>query len=353
VAERKATEPIMRITWIVATAVTERDGAWYSPLASMRYRVLSPARYLQDAGHSVQFLHVDATTDPAAFDSFLSADITVISKVFAGSSVGLAQRAIQLGSQIVLDICDDHFDTPQLAETYFSLCKIAHRITASTRAMAETISRRTGRQAVIIDDPFEAPAGVATFNPAEPLKLLWFGHASNFDTVVSMLPELAMLSESVPLQLALVTTDQNASIAQYLKQFAASIAPQLTRLSTALTPWSEAATWQAMQRSDMIVIPSLPAAKKQVKSPNRAVESIRSGRLVIAYPLPSYAELADYLCLGESMADGIRHAMKHPDDSLQRITAGQAYIAERFSMRTIGRAWDAVLSQTVDCAAVA
>jgi hypothetical protein len=93
----------------------------------------------------------------------------------------------------------------------------------------------------------------------------------------------------------------------------------------------------------------LPAAKKLVKSPNRVVEPLRAGRFVVAYPLPSYVELSDYVWLGEIIADGVAWAVANREEVRRRIAAGQGHINRRFSPLSIGRVWEAVLTQTVEC----
>jgi hypothetical protein len=92
----------------------------------------------------------------------------------------------------------------------------------------------------------------------------------------------------------------------------------------------------------------LPAAKKLVKSPNRVVEPLRAGRFVVAYPLPSYAELGDYVWLGEDISAGVAWALTNHEEVRRRLEAGQAYVARRFDPRAIGRVWEAVLLQSVE-----
>ena len=96
-------------------------------------------------------------------------------------------------------------------------------------------------------------------------------------------------------------------------------------------------------------MPSLPSVKKLVKSPNRAVEGIRAGRLVLAYPLPAYQELAPGLWLGDDMAAGIRAALADPHAALETITAGQSIVARRFAPQRIAQRWEAVLEQLAEC----
>jgi glycosyltransferase involved in cell wall biosynthesis len=351
----------MRITWLISSAVSLVDGPtdkpaslsvplsatrWYSPLASLRYRVLSPARYLQEEGHQNQFLRLDQQPDRDEIIRALRADVVVVSKVLARGSVELAQQAKQLGARVVVDLCDDHFDTAELGPAYQTLCRTADRVVASTAAMAQVIARRTGVQPTIIDDPYEGPPGRPRFEPSNnAAKLLWFGHPVNFDTLADMVPRLGALARRRPLSLHVVSDPSNNGIRAFVEQVNRQHGPGLT---ARFTVWSPEATWQALADCDLVVVPSLPAAKKLVKSPNRVVEPLRAGRFVVAYPLPSYIELAGFLCLEENVAAGVEWALANAAEVRHRIEAGQAYVHRRFDPQVIARVWEAVLLQTVE-----
>jgi hypothetical protein len=313
----------------------------------LRYRVLAPARYLAGEGHQNQFLRLDQKLASDDVAHALCADVVVVSKVLARGSVELARQAQALGARVVVDLCDDHFDTPELGPAYHALCRLADRVTASTAAMADVIRQSTGKRAAMIDDPYEGPLGEPQFEPeCDRIRLLWFGHPVNFDTVADMVPKLGVLARSMRLSLHVVSSSKNNGIRGYLEQVYRQFGPGLT---TSITEWTPQATWQALADCDLVVVPSLPSAKKLVKSPNRVVEPIRAGRFVVAYPLPSYVELTDYIWLAENVAEGVARAVANAADVRRRIAAGQAYVNRRFNQLAIGRVWEAVLLQTIEC----
>jgi hypothetical protein len=337
----------MRITWLISSAVTQVNGQWYSPLASVRYRVLAPARYLEGEGHQNQFLRLDERLPGDEIQQALAADVVVVSKVLAQGGVEVARHAQALGARVIVDLCDDHFDTPDLGPAYHCLCKLADRITASTTAMEDVIRQITGKRAALIDDPYEGPLGQPRFEPTpERVRLMWFGHPVNFDTVAEMVPKLGALPGPTRLSLHVVSNSANNNIRAYLEKVNRHFGPRLTAL---FTEWSPETTWRALADCDLVVVPSLPSAKKLVKSPNRVVEPLRAGRFVVAYPLPSYVELADFVWLGENVADGVTWAIANPVEVRRRVASGQAHINRRFSPLSIGRVWEAVLQQTVEC----
>lgn len=336
----------MRITWFVEGALEQRDGQLTSSLASVRYRVLSPAQSLARHGHQVRIVRYDASQSLDVLEPVLHVDAVVISKVLSAWNLELVERARRGGARVVFDLCDDHFRNARLAPTYFGLCERADRIVCSTTEMAAVTKQHTGRDVAVIEDPFEAPAGEARFAPpADRLRLLWFGHPTNFDTLGSMIPRLARLAEESPLELHVVSDPAGTGIVAALSQVEQQTA---ARLKTRFTPWSAEATWQAMADADLVVVPSGPDQRKQVKSPNRVIESIRGGRFVTAYPVPSYRQFAEYAWLGEDVSQGVRWALRHPEQVRERIRRGQDYIAARFSPDAIASKWDAALSLAVE-----
>jgi hypothetical protein len=336
----------MRITWLISSPVTVERGEWYSPLASVRYRVLPAARYLRGEGHQVHFVRLDEHGPPELFDQRLRADAVIISKVLQDGSLEIAERAKRLGARLIVDLCDDHFESRELGPAYALLCGIADRIVASTNAMAEIILQRTGRTAIVIDDPFEGPSGEPRFAPAaERIRLAWFGHPVNFDTIVSMMPSLVRLSQTQPLMLHVVSASGTGNIEAFLADVQRQNGPGLC---TRFTSWSPEATWQALSECDLVVVPSLPDVKKLVKSPNRVVEPLRAGRFAVAYPLPSYQDLSEFLWLGKDMAAGIEWAIANQAAVLKRVQAGQEYINRRFAPQTVALRWSAALEQLVE-----
>ena len=229
----------------------------------------------------------------------------------------IARQARDQGCRILVDMCDNHFERPNLGDFYRELCAMADAIVASTPAMAEVVLANSGRPATVIDDPFEAPQGRPRFQPSrERLQLAWFGNPVNFDTCVAMLPSLAELSRERPLALHVVTNEVQGVIPTRL---AALTAPYGPAFQAHFIAWTPAAAWQAITAADLVVVPSHGAAHKLVKSPNRVVEPLRLGRFVVAYPLPSYQPLEPYVWLGDDMSAGIRWALKHPAQVLSRL----------------------------------
>jgi hypothetical protein len=331
----------MHVTWIVSGKIERNpDGTLSSSMASIRYRVLPAADHLAKQGHRIDIIQAGLPADAPSLRGPLGADVVIISKGLFHECTAFVERAQRSGARVIFDVCDDHFDSP-FRDNYFTLCRVADDIVASTPAMAQVIGNRAGRRAKIIGDPFEAPHGEPRFEPRDRLKLLWFGHPTNFDTLMATASSMIEFSRRFPTQLTVVSND-TANIRQTLRNADRRHSPHLT---VRFLEWSAETTWRALAECDATVIPSLPTESKQVKSPNRLVESLRRGRFVAAYPLPAYQSFADYCWLSEQVTEGLQWALANPRSAVARIAAGQAFIVKECSPQRIVAQWETAISR--------
>jgi len=274
----------MRINFV--TAADER-------FASYRYRILIPARHLPGK-HEV------------IIGGFVEADVHVFSKHFDYEDQQRARRC----SRVVFDMCDNHFSTAHEAH-YRSMIDAAGTITCPTAAMCEVVKLETGREAVLIEDPYELPEVAASLQQVR--RLLWFGHSANIGGILAELPRLAGYETEL-------VTDGVQDITH--------------------TAWSLPNLLSAMARSDLVIIPVIRDERTPVKSANRAVESIRQGKYVIANPLPAYADLG--IWQGDIL-EGVTWAARHPDEANALTLKAQALVNQRFDPSKIGREWEKLL----------
>lgn len=262
-------------------------------LASVRYRMLIPAEALIKMGHSVTVGNCAQETGVYVFSKHNHADLVLMDNLS--------------GVKKVFDVCDDHFHD-QHANHYRAMAAACDVLTCSTQAMWEVLLKETGREAIVIDDPYEFPEEPPVIR--KPGRTMWFGHQSN-------LP----------------------SLNGYKVDDRISNAP-------GCMPWSMETMVIAFDRNQIVVIPHSDERKNSVKSTNRVVESIRMGKWVTASPLRSYEQFKDFANIGDVKA-GVEMYNDLPDDLLvTRIKAGQDYIRERFSPERIARQWLKALSTT-------
>ena len=219
----------------------------------------------------------------------LSADFLVIAKP-DGISTDEVQELKKSGKKVVIDFCDDHFNTL----LYRDMLSLADHVICPTQEMAARI-KELGRDADVIDDPYE-------FDEMPPhcsgTNLLWFGHAVNYHSLKRILP----------------------SINKYPLTIVSNI--------PGTVQWSMETMRNEFALADIVIIP----ATATYKSPNRTVEAIRQGCFVVAEPHPSLTDIPG-IWLGD-IKDGIEWASKNLQEVNQRILSSQAYVRERFNPRT-------------------
>lgn len=255
----------------------------FSPkIASARLRNYIPASILAKRGHEIVF------KGPA--------DVVILGKH------DFPEDAAHNAGHVVFDVCDDHFDHPELGEHYRRWVGQADTVTCNSRVMRDRIAA-LGRIAVVIDDPYESPEHPAKCHaPA-----LWFGHKSN---LVDLIPILDRLPETV------VVSNVEGAI-----------------------QWSPESMKQAWQTCGIAVIPT---GKSMAKSANRAIEAIRHGLYPCCGRLPAYDEIG----LGtEDVPRETWERLKGPNQTIELVRALQANVRERFSPETVADAWEKVIAR--------
>lgn len=329
----------MRILFAIAAPLRQGPDGPTSDLASARYRALIPAQQLARLGHQVQLASIGPQGWPAEVKD-APCETLVISKSFHDANEELARAMRSRGVKVVVDFCDDHFSHPQFGPHFHRLAGLADTIVSSTDAMARSVHRHTGRDAVVITDPVEGPRRMPKFSPQLPaLKLVWFGHPTNLSGLAARAGELRALSSHLPVRLAVVTTPSPEASA--LVAMLAGTAPG--RVRAELIPWSLEGTWKALGDADAGWIPVADAEQKVVKSPNRLLETLWAGRLVVADAIPSYLPFADLMPIGKGLERSMVEALDRRELVEASLRAAQRRIARDNSPYACGRQWAAAL----------
>jgi glycosyltransferase involved in cell wall biosynthesis len=330
----------LNILWITLKPILQRNGTLISEMASTRYRVIIPSGVLGGQNYQHTFF---ATPDKFNLDEIKSIvdsqDVVIFSKTFSSVNEEIANYAKQRKIKIIFDICDNRFILPEFSQNYKNMVDLSDKVVVNTDLMAEIVKQYTGRDSSVIQDPYEFQRCKPNFKPrSDTLNLLWFGHHSNIDALKAMIPTLAPLSKQIRLKLHIVTS-ANIGMEQACKQFN----KQSSNFKLFFSEWSVAATQKAMQQADMVLIPSFSNTIKSVKSPNRVIESLWSGRFVVADPLPSYKEFAQFAWIDEDLLGGIIWGLQNPNKVIHNIRESQGYIEQNFSPEKIGAMWKDLL----------
>ena len=316
----------MNVVWVSFAPLEKTPGGWSSKLASARYRMIIPASVLE--GSKVIHLGPGANRR-TLMERFHGADAVVLGKFFsneAGPVLDLVANLKSAGVALLADYSDDHFSNPALADAHRALADAADRVVASTPDLAEVIAQHSATPVSVVTDPVEGKKGEPHAPSGDRLRLLWFGHQSNLDTLQDALPQLQEFS------VTLVTAPG----------FGAE------QMGARFRPWSVEAVFDELRQCDAVFIPSNPRdPRKAVKSPNRFTESLWAGRFVLAHPLPAYRELADYGWVAEDLGEGARWLAAHGEEARQRVARGQQIVAKHYSPQAVGAAWKLAIESAV------
>jgi hypothetical protein len=360
----------VRVNFVTYGVVETKGDQLYSPLASARYRVIQPMHGLARRGHMVSLVQIGEDDGPDHVMTALDADIVILSKAMSpqpdlfekiSATVRLLiDRLHAQRRQVVADISDNHFEHHAYGSFYRHLVRQVDAVVVSTLEMSALVGRFTDRPVSVVADPFEGPRGEPHFRApdrrlknrfarwlsrrernGELLRLVWFGHQSNWKTMCAIVDSLLIFPD-IRIELEVITAPVSGA-ARFCKEFNAMHGSNLKLL---FTPWSLSATWQGLARAALVLIPSWPDdERKAVKSSNRLVDSLRAGRFVIANPLPAYQPLEPYCWLGDSIIAGLKWALDHPDEVRRRLLEGQVYIESIYSPEVIAGEWEAVLAK--------
>lgn len=357
----------VEVCWVMDGLQKSESGAYRCDLASNRYRGLIPVRGLGSSGISVKFASfLELCRDSVEYQVY------VIGKFLPspGSGVDNYRTVLakledlrQQGRVIVADFCDDHFERARDGDYWRGLASLASFCVAGSSEMADRVRQYAGGDVHVIPDPVGAPGGApavfqrdtsiakllkrmmpgaAKFNP---LRLVWYGHPSNFNPLIPWVDALLAAEWPVPIMLWVVTQP-------HPKIRAWSEAVNQRRPGAVVVDvieWSEEAQWDIVRDANVVLLPSDPSdLRKSVKTANRLIDALAMGRYVIASKLPSYLEFSDHASLVEGGPVGALHDyLAAPERALAKIQSGQRYVNLRHGPEAVGKLWADVLSLPV------
>jgi hypothetical protein len=343
------------------------DEAAFSPQASLRLRVLMPARAI--ARHAdVWMVPLEMALDPARMRELGRPTAWVIGK-FTSAVVGRNEslfrellEAIPLWSQqaaVVADLSDDYaaigeqLDASFLGTYQRSLLQQC-RIVVPCEALRVALQAGARAPITVVEDPYERDDTGAPRIPADgPIRLCWFGFLGPLNAAMlrRVLVDAARRLQGRDVVLNMVTSVERRPLVDELAAAVRAVDP---RFAIAFTEWSPQACARAVDEATFVLLPQDPGDRwGSVKSHNRLVEALRGGRLALASPIPSYVEMKDFAWVDDDLIGGIEWALAHPEEALERIRRGQAYVAKRFAPDAVARKWMEAIGIPSDAPAAA
>lgn len=332
-------------------------GVLIADQASVRLRVGIPAQYLQRYA-PICLIPLSFVEQPSALRTLGEPRAIVVGKFPARTIVARRGQFAALldwiedartRHPIVADLSDDlaaaaeMFQVSWLAEFQQRLARSCP-LSVPCAALRDRVAGDAAHGVTVIEDPYErSPAAPARFAPGETLRLAWYGVFGNVlrPLVEGRFADIARRLAPRPVEIAFIT---NAGHANLVNDMAAHLRGIHPGCRLRMIPWSTETVAREVSAADLVVLPQDTGGEwGSVKSHNRLVEALRGGRLAIVSPIPSYRELADWAWVGEDLSEGVAWALANPAEVLQRITGGQAVVAERFSPQRIGEKWASLL----------
>jgi hypothetical protein len=297
--------------------------AYKGKRASHRLRGEVTARALAEQGYDSKIL-----TDWADVDSNT---IVVFLKRSQPHSI---RRAKELGAKTVYDLCDNKFEEK---EEYEPCCLTADLVSVNSVNMGISTKHHTGRDSIVMPDPYERPKLPPKFAPGSTIKLLWFGSQSSFKFFPFVEIWQRLEKEIVNYKYTMISAKTDRVLSKMSARQSKGQVSGINFSKIDMREWSWELQGELLRDWDIVLMPvQTENPRTDTKSANRVIDSIISGKFVITTPLHSYQEFAPYTWQGDYI-QGIKWAMDNPDEVLKMITAGQKYVEENYSAHVLSK----------------
>lgn len=283
-----------------------KDGIVFPARASWRSRFLNPSR-----GLIKQNVISKCVTRPQRNDYGHGIDgVHVYHKHFNKESLEWIKET---GG--IFDISDYYFGKSE-GDYYRGMCRHADVITCPTKEMQRLIKKETGRDAMICQDPYDD----IEFKCAEPeyrgtKTVCWFGHEGNLWVLDNL--QASFGGE-------LVT---NPEVTMALDK------------SWKLTPWSPGIMREVFKRHDVVIIPYGDSLWQHSKSPNRLIDSLYSGKIVVTNNTPVVDGLRDFVVVNDDIDAGVHWVWDNSDKALEMTRKGQKFVKENYNCLKLSEQW--------------
>jgi len=319
---------------LIAANVFRSDQGLVSDHASTRLRAIIPGRTMARAGHRVSFFAEDRLDGDIESGQLFRPDVLVVHKCRHDISRHL-DAARDRGARVVLDICDHVFQLESLAEHYPALLRRADAVTVPTEAMAEVVRAAADLPVTVIPDALEGTRGGIGQVPAEPaVRFLWFGRVQNLMPLLTEMPDLARVG---PARLEVMTNPHPKAVALLRSRCPAGIELEISS-------WSLDGIETALDRSDLVLMPSDPGEVHQVKSANRLERAFWAGRMVAGQASRALEPYRDLAYLRGGLAEAVAAARSDGAAWPDRLRQAQERLAETRAAEPVTRLWLAAIT---------
>ncbi len=251
-----------------------------------------------------------------------------------GTLVSTIQRAKDLGAKILYDLCDNKFKEK---EDYATCCQLADLVSVNSVQMGVSTKHHTGRDYVIMPDPYERPILKPKFNPNSQLELLWFGNQSSFAFFPIVEVWQRLEQDIIDYRYSMISSKTDRVLSKMKKRQDKGSVTGINLDKINLEIWTWERQGQLLESCDIVLMPvQTENPRTDTKSANRLIDSLISGRFVITTPLHSYLDFEPFTWQGDYI-EGIKWARSNPEKVLEMITAGQQYVEQNYSAGVLSK----------------
>ena len=301
--------------------------------ASRRFRAIVPLQGMRPEDKIVSNL-----------DDVKTGDIIVVAKKIKYNEV-LYLKNIE--AKIVLDICDSKFRKSGVGENMIDMCNMVNLVTTTNEFLAREIKTYTGKEAYVIDDPTERKK-LDPFFPhlkiherkrKDTIKLFYYGSEKNFvclkfKKIIDDIKKISNFNVFINIMI-----DRPKKYIDNLKDY---IENNIIKIYDYDYDEQE----RLIKDSDIILLPinSKDFNKDLIyqKSPNRVIDAIQMGKIVITNSgVASYEKFKDFVYWNENhnYEEAINWILNNKELVIKKITEGQQYIDEHHTPEIIGKRW--------------
>ena len=297
--------------------------------ASQRFRGLVPLKHMLPTDGFIDRVE-EATKD----------DIVIMSKAIEIKDFMYLK---DMGIKFIFDICDNKWRMGKDRQKNTALmnagCLHANLITTTSGELKQKIFEETGKDALIIDDPYEREIEEPTFKPHKKnLNICYFGGRKSFWLVdwEEVIASLNFVSKKLGVEYTLNCITQKHLLAS--KKLTHHYYPDGPLI---MYEWNYELQKDLVKKSDFVLLP-IPNNNPLVfsyKSPNRVIDSIAQGKYVVTtYGVTSYRQYDEFIGIG-SLKNNIMWAIENPKSVISKIKEGQKYIQKYQSPEVIAKQW--------------
>ena len=301
--------------------------------ASRRFRAIVPLQGMRPEDKIISNL-----------DDVKTGDIIVVAKKIKYNEV-LYLKNIE--AKIVLDICDSKFRKSGVGENMIDMCNMVNLVTTTNEFLAREIKTYTGKEAYVIDDPTERKK-LDPFFPhlkiherkrKDTIKLFYYGSEKNFACLKfkKIIDDIKKISNFNVFINIMIDRPK-----KYIDELQDYIENNIIKIYDYDYDEQE----RLIKDSDIILLPinSKEFNKDLIyqKSPNRVVDAIQMGKIVITNSgVASYEKFKDFVYWNENhnYEEAINWILNNKELVIKKITEGQQYIDQHHTPEIIGKRW--------------